>query len=368
MSRLLVRKVASLIVPGSSDNVALQVNLQPQGVRLSPPPLPLHISFSPSPRLLCGIRLCNGMTFDPLTCLAVSGLIRLPDEMETKYNDIVKFLCFGEYPPGYSKTQRQTFRQTTAKFTIKETVDAFKYIFTATDYFSKWVEAFPLKSKCAAEVGRHICSMVYRHGCPKRILSDQGKEFVNQLSNIIFPEEKNYVTFLNEKKASVEKIKEKIEKSQEKQKTYALKKNKDVVSSVGDEVLLYNMRKRGRKRGRIEPDFSGPYIIKELCGKVVKLENSGGVTLQKKFSIDHIKPYRRSEENKAHSTKDLCHLFCCTGKGVKILWEAEDDGSVEAVVGPYKLYVSSFRTLHGNKWLVDEVIDAYIHHLIVKHQ
>ncbi|CAH2307106.1 Hypothetical predicted protein [Pelobates cultripes] len=123
------------------------------------------------------------------------------------------------------------------------------------------------------------------------------------LANIIFPEEKNYVTFLNEKKASMEKInettKENIGKSQEKQKTtYAkkvLKKKKDVLYSVGDEVLLYNMRKRGRKGGRIEPDFSGPYIIKELCGKVVKLENLCGVTLKKKISIDHIKPYRRSE-------------------------------------------------------------------------
>ncbi|XP_063313073.1 uncharacterized protein LOC134612609 [Pelobates fuscus] len=126
------------------------------------------------------------------------------------------------------------------------------------------------------------------------------------LSNIILPEEKTYVTFLNEKKESMEKIKamtkENIEKSQEKQKkTYAkkvFKKNKDVLYSVGDEVLLYNMRKRGRKGGRIEPDFSGPYIIKDLCGKVVKLENSCGVTLKKKISIDHIKPYRRSEEKK----------------------------------------------------------------------
>ncbi|CAH2329326.1 Hypothetical predicted protein [Pelobates cultripes] len=202
-----------------------------------------------------------------------------------------------------------------------------------------------------------------------------------------------------------ETTKENIEKSQEKQKkTYAkkvLKKNKDVMYSVGDEVLLYNMRKRGRKGGRIEPDFSGPYILKELCGKVVKLENSCGVTIKKKISIDHIKPYRRSEENKAHSHKGDIELpkeigtcvssipprtsvicFATPEKEssaslivmqsiedrVKSLWEAEDDGSVEAVVGPYKLYVSSFRTLHGNNWLVDEVIDAFIHHLIVKHQ
>ncbi|CAH2310412.1 SH3-containing GRB2 3-interacting 1 [Pelobates cultripes] len=64
-----------------------------------------------------------------------------------------------------------------------ETVDGFQYILTATDYFSKWVEAFPLKTKSVAEAGRHICSMICRYGCPKRILSDQGKEFVDQLND-----------------------------------------------------------------------------------------------------------------------------------------------------------------------------------------
>ena len=62
-----------------------------------------------------------------------------------------------------------------------EFYDGFEYILTATDYFAKWVEAFPLRTKTAAEVGRHICSIIYRHGCPKRILSDQGREFVNQV-------------------------------------------------------------------------------------------------------------------------------------------------------------------------------------------
>lgn len=29
-----------------------------------------------------------------------------------------------------------------------------------------------------------ICSIVYRHGCPKRILSDQGGEFVNEVCEL----------------------------------------------------------------------------------------------------------------------------------------------------------------------------------------
>lgn len=64
---------------------------------------------------------------------------------------------------------------------LPKTKDGFQYILTATDYFSKWVEAFPLRTKTASEVARSICAIIYRHGCPKRILSDQGREFVNEV-------------------------------------------------------------------------------------------------------------------------------------------------------------------------------------------
>lgn len=68
---------------------------------------------------------------------------------------------------------------------LPKTQSGFQYILTATDYFSKWVEAYPLKSKSAAEVAEKLVRMVYRHGCPLRILSDQGREFVNEVSSLI---------------------------------------------------------------------------------------------------------------------------------------------------------------------------------------
>lgn len=70
-------------------------------------------------------------------------------------------------------------------------------------------------------------------------------------------------------------------------------KYKNIKYSV-DEVLLCNMRKRGRKGGRMEPDFSGPYIIQSICGKLVSLSTLEGDVLKNKYNIDHIKPYRRS--------------------------------------------------------------------------
>ncbi|XP_028435576.1 uncharacterized protein LOC114556739 isoform X1 [Perca flavescens] len=46
---------------------------------------------------------------------------------------------------------------------------------------------------------------------------------------------------------------------------------------------------------------------------------------------------------------------------VQKLWSSKDTGQVEAVVGPYKIYDASLRTLSGHGWLSDEIIDAYLH-------
>lgn len=46
---------------------------------------------------------------------------------------------------------------------LKETQNGFKYVLTLTDYFTKFVEFFPLKRKSGEEVARGICTFVYRY-------------------------------------------------------------------------------------------------------------------------------------------------------------------------------------------------------------
>lgn len=57
-----------------------------------------------------------------------------------------------------------------------------KYIVVAMDYFTKWPEAKALKEANAKEVAMFIYEdIICRHGCPKKILSDRGTHFNNQV-------------------------------------------------------------------------------------------------------------------------------------------------------------------------------------------
>ena len=54
------------------------------------------------------------------------------------------------------------------------------------DYYSKWAEAGALPSKCAVGIAHFLYSLFCRHWVPKRVQSDQGREFVNSLNESLF--------------------------------------------------------------------------------------------------------------------------------------------------------------------------------------
>jgi IS30 family transposase len=56
-----------------------------------------------------------------------------------------------------------------------------QYICVMVDYFTRWSQAYAIKSKSAAEVTQCILKFVYQFEVPQRILTDQGREFVNQV-------------------------------------------------------------------------------------------------------------------------------------------------------------------------------------------
>lgn len=65
---------------------------------------------------------------------------------------------------------------------LKTTSTGNQYICVLIDYLTKWTQAYPLKTKCAEEVTQCILKFFYQFEAPKRILTDQGKEFVNEVS------------------------------------------------------------------------------------------------------------------------------------------------------------------------------------------
>lgn len=65
---------------------------------------------------------------------------------------------------------------------LPETKNGHTYILTVIDYFSKWVDAFPMKTNCAKEVAEKLCAVICQYGCPMRILTNQGTEFVNEVN------------------------------------------------------------------------------------------------------------------------------------------------------------------------------------------
>lgn len=64
-------------------------------------------------------------------------------------------------------------------------VNGYKHLIVLIDYFSKWSEAKPVKDKSAPTVARFLYEMICRHGCFKTQINDQGREFVNQVSDAL---------------------------------------------------------------------------------------------------------------------------------------------------------------------------------------
>jgi len=69
---------------------------------------------------------------------------------------------------------------------LKETKAGNVFVLTLTDYFSKWVDFYPIPRKTAENVSSRIELFIYAFGAPKRFITDQGREFVNSLNRQLF--------------------------------------------------------------------------------------------------------------------------------------------------------------------------------------
>ena len=64
---------------------------------------------------------------------------------------------------------------------LPKTPEGYNTIVTAVDYTSKWVESRALKGKFPEGVAEFMYDLVCHFGASKRYISNQGREFVNQV-------------------------------------------------------------------------------------------------------------------------------------------------------------------------------------------
>ena len=65
---------------------------------------------------------------------------------------------------------------------IKDTMLGFKHVLIIVDSFSKWTEAFPVKSESAGEIACILHTQIFsRYGVLYSLISDRGKGFMSKL-------------------------------------------------------------------------------------------------------------------------------------------------------------------------------------------
>ena len=82
--------------------------------------------------------------------------------------------------PGTERVFQRTHMDLAGPF--QRTKAGYVYILIFTDYLSKWVEIIPIKSKNARDVAECVFDeILMRHGSPEQLITDQGREFENEL-------------------------------------------------------------------------------------------------------------------------------------------------------------------------------------------
>ena len=69
---------------------------------------------------------------------------------------------------------------------LPKSKQGFQYVLLVVDSFSKWTEAFPLKTQEAQEIADILYNEIFtRYGAPRTIVSDRGKNFMSKLVNAL---------------------------------------------------------------------------------------------------------------------------------------------------------------------------------------
>ena len=102
---------------------------------------------------------------------------------------------------------------------------------------------------------------------------------------------------LDMQKSLHDQARQNIQEAQERQKRqYDAKHNSRTTLKVGDKVLVQEMKNEGRKGGKLDVQFRGPYSIVETLGKGrFRLQDQSGATLKKSVNCHRLKLWLESD-------------------------------------------------------------------------
>ncbi|KAL5477308.1 hypothetical protein EMCRGX_G024090 [Ephydatia muelleri] len=218
---------------------------------------------------------------------------------------------------------------------LKKSRSGNRYIITLVDYFSKWPEAAAIPSKEAKEVAFFLFKMICRYGCIKIVISDQGREFVNNINQHLFEYLKTehrvstaYHPQTNElnssdsscykhndsadveamcgkmlrmKKTLFSNAAKNIKRAQTRQKEYYDKRHfRKKELAIGALVLMRNSAKDSKKGDKMAQRWLGPYKVVQILEKgVYKQQNpSTGKNLKKCVNGCRLKVFLKSKVTK----------------------------------------------------------------------
>eukprot|EP00731_Ephydatia_muelleri_P031300 Em0022g814a len=162
---------------------------------------------------------------------------------------------------------------------LPETQKGNKYIMTVSCLFSKWPEATALPDKTATGVAEFLFLCFTTHGCCKVKISDQGREFVNQDSTKHSP---FYLVYGRQPRLPIELTmkcpgaSERCDKPEDGLQQTITECNIKTMVDVRKKALENIMKAQGRQKNskklskkgsKMEPNWTGPYLIHEVLSK-----------------------------------------------------------------------------------------------------
>ncbi|XP_071920589.1 uncharacterized protein [Coffea arabica] len=180
-------------------------------------------------------------------------------------------------------------------------VGGYTFLVTAVDYFTKWVEAEPLRTITGFAVQKFFWKcIVYRFGIPQVIISDNGRQLVENPFRI-WCENLDYVAEVNEEKRQLDLdlVDERRDIASARVASYkntlAQYYNARVKQrrfQPGDLVLRKNSVSRAEPQGKLCPKWEGPYrIVESNLSRYCKLSYRDGSLVPRTWHAETLKLY-----------------------------------------------------------------------------